>query len=236
MAADSGATIVNWWNQPAKNTISSCSKPSGSSSELENRKKRCSICRQATLQWLASDDQTKTLSLGDETPLVGINTFARGSESKGSPNVVKNYEQPQRKRVSGIRRSLTNAGSVASSLQKMFRNERGNGQKFGDISKEIDDAINRIEFLIQSLQKLVNSVHTPNNRGDGDSGKIRNFPAQDETLLSKQISQMLRKSNDPAPLSVNQSQNACYVRNDLLQQVGFLEEKETQRYMTPLNC
>lgn len=239
MAADSGATSVNWWNQPAKNMISSCSKPSSSSSEPENRKKRCRICRQATLQWLASDDQTKTLSLGDETPLVGINTFAQGSESKGSPNVVKNYDQPQRKRVSGIRRSLTNAGSVASSVNNLgpgcmlphlaakdVRNERGNGQKFGDISKEIDDAISRIESLIPSLQKLVNAVHTPNKRGDGDSRcKVRNLPAQDENLLSKQVSQMLRKSNDPAPLSVNQSQNACYVRDDLLQEVAFLKRE-----------
>lgn len=105
MAADCGSTIVNWWNQPAKNTISSCSKPSSSLSEPENRKKRRRICRQATLQRLASDDQMKTLSLGDETPLVGIYTFAQGSESKGSPIVAKNYNQLQRKRVSGIRRS-----------------------------------------------------------------------------------------------------------------------------------
>lgn len=104
-------------------------------------------------------------------------------------------------------------------------NERGNGQKFGDISKEIDDAISRIESLIPSLQKLVNSVHTPNKRGDGDSGKVRNFPAQDESLLSKQVNQMLRKLNDPALLSVNQSQNACYVRDDLLQQVAFLKRE-----------
>lgn len=36
---------------------------------------------------------------------------------------------------------------------------------------------------------------------------------------------MLRKSNDPAPLSVNQSQNACYVRDDLLHQVAFLKRE-----------
>jgi len=183
MAADSGATIVNWWNQSPKNMISSCSEPSSSLSEPEKRKKRCRICRQPTLQWLVSDDQTKKLRLGDDTPLVGMNTFAQGSESTGSPNVVKSYDQLQRKRVSGIRRNLTNAGAVASSLNNLHAgcmlpylaaknvgNERGNGQKFGDISKEIDDAISRIESLIPSLQKLVNSVHAPDKRSNGTSG------------------------------------------------------------------
>ena len=54
--------------------------------------------------------------------------------------MVKNYDRPQRKRVSGIRRSLTNVGSVASSVNnlrpgcmlphlaaKNVRNERGDG-------------------------------------------------------------------------------------------------------------
>ncbi|KMT14010.1 hypothetical protein BVRB_4g078390 [Beta vulgaris subsp. vulgaris] len=237
-----------------------------SPSELENRRKRCRTCEEPFIQQFAANQissgpSDKILSVDRDENLVswpqnftfqstGMNKSAGGFESKQSSFLGKNCGQLAKKSPSGIQRNLSNAGLFALHGNHVGSEKREDVEKSVDLTKEIEDAISRIESLIPSLQKLVYSAHSPKQKSVGNLG-LPNFSrpvistgkekdrvitknelgltdkssALSENMFSKQASQLLTKWNLPAPPKVKCSRNVeCVNDDDMLKRTLYLRE------------
>ncbi|XP_057526596.1 uncharacterized protein LOC130805823 [Amaranthus tricolor] len=168
----------------------------------------------------------------------GANKSVVGFEAKQSSLLVHNQSHLPREVTFEAQRNVSNA-HLLDVARKNVGNERKDKEKFPDFSKEVENAINRIESLIPSLQKLVNSAHLseqksvgnvalPNVSGSANSvrkekggSNTRNEPnvTANSTLLggnlvSMQARQAQARRNLPVSSRVKWSRNVKFVDDD----------------------
>uniref|UniRef100_A0A803KX33 Uncharacterized protein n=1 Tax=Chenopodium quinoa TaxID=63459 RepID=A0A803KX33_CHEQI len=226
--------------------FSTPSTPSSSHSEPQISRKRCRFCESqpsfhATNQInLGLSDENS--SIKRDVPFVSwpqnftfqsheVNKFVQGSETKQPSFFVKNHHEfPRKTSPSGIGMNLNNAG-----LFPLDGNNKGSDEEevdsSVDFSKAIEDAISRIESLIPSLQKLVKTDQSSNQKSVDDlvmpnisssanplrkekdlvaTNELRltdNLAVFGENMFFNQGSPMVRKGNSPDLSQVKWSRN-----------------------------
>ncbi|CAO2814350.1 unnamed protein product [Amaranthus hypochondriacus] len=169
---------------------------------------------------------------------IGANKPVVGFEAKQSSFLVDNHSHLPREDTFEAQRNLSNA-HLLDVARKNVGNERKDKENFPDFSKEVEDAINRIESLIPSLQKLVNSAHLseqksvgnvalPNISGSVNSVRIEkgglntrnesnvtaNSTLLGGNLVSMQARQAQARRNLPASSRVKWSRNVKFVDDE----------------------